>query len=381
MVYADGIDGNLGTPLGDARVYFIAPDGTSQLLITGVDGLATAISPAGTVVMIEHRDADLERFLYAYEEVMPNDTITNGAPATSSDDTCLPGASTVTFPAYAGATTYVVDASCSSGTRGPETTLPILCVIDDCPQLHAASLLVSAKDANGDAIGYASVTDIDLAQHLDASHPIAFPALQPAAPLTATITGLPATMGMELTAWYLRANDPTHFSAIDVPGDISGTTATASAPVASFGDLTHAGAHFELATFAALDYTVTFGQRESAIAIDASTSVHPAHGTSYDNTAHTVTWLEGSEGTSTDAVASIALRWTTTTGIDTTMLVLAPHGPLPTVVVPVLPPDLAAVLAPTVVQVGVTLRNYVGKTYRDVLVGNAGDAAIWETSF
>jgi hypothetical protein len=376
-VYGDGQDRNPGVLVPGADVYFVEPDNTTTKIVTGSDGVATAQEPDHTTVWVVHRDGTNNFAIETYEGVQIGDSIIGGNPTPLGPDT-FAGTAYVGFPSFSDATLYNMTLSCTTGpTSGGSSTIAESFLA--CTQETAANALVWATDSMGN-LGYTSATGVDLTAHTSAGSALALPTFQPGATITVTFTNLPSSMGessAELAARYTYGTDPTFLQDVELrPGTLTDTM-TASAPIAPFGDHTRVlGLVFIGRSAYAYNYDGAVAGLQSSVTIDASAMVHPANMWQYDTASSSVTWMQQAIGVDPTVVQS-TINWNTNGLVE--WYLMAPYSGGPSLALPAFPSDLASLMS-SPSQAGfeqVNLTSYAGKTYHDVLVGQAGDAPSW----
>ncbi|HUJ62738.1 MAG TPA: hypothetical protein VLX92_29750 [Kofleriaceae bacterium] len=380
-VYGGVIVGRSGTLLANIPVYFVWPDQTTHEVTTGSDGVATAVAPDDTEVVIVYEQSSTAYAFDVYEGLLVGDSFVEGDPDP-------PGSGTVqatpyfTCPAWNDATTCIVRASCTGGTQGPPGAgLPADAL--GCAQFDAANAVAYATDSQGN-MGYASLTGIDYATANGAANPVVFPAFQPAGTLGVTVTGLPAAgnKDLELDGRYTIGSDPTILGSIDVSGGGASTTQSVTGAIPPFGDHTSILAHvtLESTSYSRIDYTQHLAQLVTTAPIDATQMVHPAFDSHWDSVKAVVSWLEDTAIGTDPTTVTASIAWMTSNGYSVGMAIYAPHSTTSSIAIPKLPADYSQMATPLQVLVQqVTLQSFVGKTYHDGLVGQTGDAPLWET--
>ena len=374
-VYGDNVDRGPGELVPGADVYFVAPDGMTTHVTTGVDGIATAQEPDNTTVWIAHHNSSAYA-IETYEGVQVGDSIIGGDPVAPGPDTDV-GTAYIAFPSFSDATAYKLALSCTSGTTGSSS--PLSNAFVGCAQEMAANAIVWATDSMGN-LGYTSATGVDLTAHTSAGTALALPAFQPGASLGVTFTNLPFQLGessADIFARYTYGTDPTNLQVIELAEDTLTDTMTSSAPIAPFGDHTRVnGLVYIGANAYALNYDGTTPALVSSVTIDASTMVHPAKTWTYDSVTNSVTWTQLAIGVNPTVVRS-TLNWNNSPSVN--WYVTAPYSGSPSLALPAFPTELISLTYPpkdaTFKQVDLT--SYAGKTYHDILVGQAGGAPSW----
>ena len=375
-VYGDGVDRGPGEIVPGADVYLVAPDGTTTHVTTDANGVATAQEPDDTTVWIVHQSISSSFSIETYEGVQIGDSIVGGDPVAPGSDTAV-GTAYIAFPSFSDATVYKLALSCTSGASGNSSPLSKPFVA--CAQEMAANAIVWATDSMGN-LGYTSASGVDLTAHTTAATALALPAFQPAASLGVTFTNLPFQLGessSDMFARYTNGTDPTNLQVIELAEDTLTDTMTSSAPIAPFGDhtrvsgLVYVGAHGY-----ALDYDGTTPALVSSVTIDASTMVHPAKTWSYDAGTSSITWTQLTIGVDPSVVQS-SLSWNSDPFVSWHLT--APYSGGPSLALPAFPSDLSSLTrAPSDAAFKqVDLTSYAGKTYHDILLGQADGAPSW----
>jgi hypothetical protein len=377
-VYGDGVDGNPGVPVPGANVYFVEPDGTITEVVTGTDGIATAVEPDNTTVWIVHHEGSTNLYVETYEGALIGDSLIGGNPTPLGPDTVM-GNAYIAFPSFNDSTSYKLTLSCTGGYT-PGSSSPIAPSFVACPQEMAANAVVTATDSMGN-FAYTSATNVDLTAHTSSATALALPAFQPGSTIAVTVTNLPSTMGessAELTALYTNGMDPTILQNVALNEDTLTDTMTASASIAPVGDHTRVGG---LLYIRANEYAVRYdgpaAARLSSVTIDASMMVHPAKMWQYNPATKTISWLQESYGVDPTVVESY-LSWNASPSIAWSLT--APYSGGPALTLPPIPPVLTGLMqSPSDAYREIDLTSYAGKTYHDAIVGHVADAASWRT--
>ncbi len=360
-------------------VYVIAPDGTVQTSVTDAHGEASVDTAGDSTVMLQFADG-----LHAYVAVQPGDTVVDKHVLSCALDSSSAQAF-VTFPAVPGATNYTLTGSCIGATGAGTAFAPAY--YTGCAQLHDATVVVTTTDIGLDHPYYTSIAHVDLAAHGDSAHALALPALVPFDPYPVTITNLPSqVLKLFGEATRFSGPDPTALADASFTATLADSTGTGTALIAPVGDHTRLSAYLEVGPEApvtpALQYTQTVATTPTG-EIDASTMIRTA--TDYfpplDTATLTQTWTEwpGAAPTSLSVVAS----WTLSGYRGASMVVTAPYTG-PSFTLPALPPQLADLAPEPTSQwetFSITVKGYVGKTYRDVLGDTTSDAPLWSSYF
>jgi hypothetical protein len=378
-VYGDGLDRNQGVLVPGADVYFVEPDQTTTRVITGTDGVATAVLPNNTTVWVVHRDGSTSYFIDTLEGAQIGDSIVVGNPTPLGANTVI-GAAYVAFPSFRDTTHYDLVLSCVGGPT-PGSTSPIAPSFVACPQEMTANALVWATDSAGN-LGYTSATGVDLTAHTSAGTALALPAFQPGATIGVTVTNLPASLGessAQLRALYMMGTDPTPTQNIELREDTLTDTMTASAQIAPFGDHTRVFGQVYLgANEYVLDYDSSAAGLASDVTIDASMMVHPVRTAHYDAATSSTIWSQLAIGVD-PTVVQTGLSWNTS--VSVAWRLTAPYPGAPLLTFPAFPSEIASLIpssSPTGGG-GVYVTSYAGKTYHDALVGQTAGAASWRS--
>jgi hypothetical protein len=375
-VYGDGVDRNPGTPVPGANVYFVEPDQTVTEVVTGTDGIATALEPDNTTVWIVHHESSIGYYIETYEGVLIGDSIIGGNPTPLGPDTVV-GNAYVAFPSFSDSTSYKLTLSCTAG-YSPSSSSPIAPNFVACPQEMTANAVVTATDSTGN-FAYTSASNVDLTAHTSSATALVLPAFQPGATITVAFTNLPSTMGessAQLTAFYMNGTDPTILQNVALNEGTLTDTMTGSASIAPVGDHTRVGG---LVYIGANAYTEKYDGPAAALLsnvnIDASTMIHPAKLWQYDPAAKTISWFQESYGVDPTVVQSY-LSWNAPNSVAWNLT--APYSGGPVLTLPPIPPVLTGLIqSPSAAYREIDLTSYAGKTYHDAIVGHVGTTPSW----
>jgi hypothetical protein len=378
-VYGDGQDRNPGVLVPGASVYFVEPDQTVTNITTGTDGVATAQEPDNTTVWIVHHDSTSSYYIETYEGLLIGDSIIGGDPKPLGANTVV-GNAYVAFPSFSDATSYKLAVSCVGGYT-PSSSSPIAPSFVACPQEMSANAIVWATDSTGN-LGYTMATGVDLTAHTSASTALTLPAFQAGSTIGVTFTNLPSSMGESDADIYVRhtsGTDPTILQNVELRESTLTGTMTASDVIAPVGDQTRVQGIVNIGAYEyGYNYDVTVPGVQSSVTIDASTMVHPviAHTWQYDSASRSITWTQHAFGVDPTVVQS-GMSWNL--GPSVAWRLIAPYEGAPSLTLPPFPPALAGLmLSPSdAVYKQVDLTSYAGKTYHDVVVGQAAGAASW----
>ena len=150
-------DVNPGAVMPDVPVYFIRPDRTFEMKLTGNDGKATAEVVPGSTILAAHHRLLLEHDLTAFVGVGPGfDVIAGDHPWPSSA-----GRVTFTIAPVANAVGYNLLATCTEFYDAG--TLSVTLDVDSaCPTATAATVVATAIGPLGDVFAHSVDTNVDL---------------------------------------------------------------------------------------------------------------------------------------------------------------------------------------------------------------------------
>jgi len=181
-------DVNPGAVMPDVPVYFIRPDRTYEMKMTGNDGKATAEVVPGSTILAAHQRLPLEYDLTAFVGVGPGFDVIAGdnpdPPWTSA------GQVTFTVPSVPHAVAYNLWAPCTE-VRRVDTMSVTLEVNSVCPTATAATVVATAVGPLGGVIAYSVDTNVDLIASIDQTRTVP-PFVSGAAAVRTTYTNFPS---------------------------------------------------------------------------------------------------------------------------------------------------------------------------------------------
>lgn len=375
--YGNGIVGQAGNPAAGVNVYFVEPNGTVTNVVTGTDGIATALEPDDTTAWVVYRESSTDYYIDTFEAARIGDSMIAGDPTPLGPDT-IEGQAYVAFPKFSDATSYLVHLSCTTGT--PTSSSPIGVGFVGCPQEMTANAVVTATDSGGN-LAYTSATGIDLTAHTSSSTAISLSAFQAGSTIAVTFTNLPSTMGQsdaDLYATYRLGTDPLALQDVELRGGTLTDTMTVSAAIAPVGDQTQVRGNVNIGRSAyAYTYNATTTGQLANVTIDASTMVHPVKSPLYDGATMSLTWTQDAFGADPTIVRPY-FSWNLNGSVAWRLN--APYAGSPALALPTPPPAVASILgSPGEGFRQLDLLSYPGKTYRDVIDNQVSGAASWFT--
>lgn len=375
--YGNGIVGQAGNPAAGVNVYFVEPNGTVTDVVTGTDGIATALEPNDTTAWVVYRESSTGYYIDTFEAARIGDSMLAGDPTPLGADT-IEGQAYVAFPKFSDATSYMVHLSCTTGS--PTSSSPIGIGFVGCPQEMAANAVVTATDSGGN-LAYTSATGIDLTAHTSSSTAVSLSAFQPGSTIAITFTNLPSTMGesdADLYATYRLGTDPQALQDVELRGGTLTDTMTVSTAIAPVGDQTQVRGNVNIGRSAyAYTYNATTTGQLANVTIDATTMVHPVKNPQYDGATRSLTWTQDAFGADPTIVRPY-FSWNLNGSVSWRLN--APYAGSPSLALPTPPPAVASILgSPSDGFRQLDVLSYPGKTYGNVINNQVSGAASWFT--
>lgn len=375
--YGDGIVGQAGTPAAGVNVYFVEPNGAVTNVVTGTDGVATALEPNNTTAWVVYRESSSNYYIDTFEAARIGDSMIVGDPTPQGPNT-IAGQAYVAFGTFHDATSYMVHLSCTTGS--PTSSSPIGVSYVACPQEMAANAVVTAIDSGGN-LAYTSATGVDLTAHSSSGTALALPAFQAGSTIAVTFTNLPSVMGesdADLYATYRSGSDPLPLQDVQLHEGTLTDTMTSAVAIAPVGDQTQVRGNVYIGR-SAYEYTynaTTAGQLAN-VTIDASSMVHPVRTPQVDGVTMSLYWTQDTFGTD-PTILRPYFAWNT--GASVSWRLNAPYAGGPLLALPTPPTAISGILgSPSDGFRQLDVLSYPGKTYHDVINNQVTGAASWYT--
>jgi len=291
VVYKHGGDEN-GIPAVEpnVRVDFIAPDDSVQTVFTDANGIASAVSPAGTRVVVYQMTLDHHRLVRVFYATQPGDDLVVGLLKRNS----YPTLGTVHFsiPKRSPNALYRLQVSCG-GFRSSGGNMQDVTVIP-CPQATNATAVAYAFDPNtGEILSGPSVKrGLDLTQLVGTTVHMPGYARQPST-VTGTFLRIPTGAFSSWQTSYYFDDDPQIFANSGGPFFNPGDPATLSYEIEGVGNRTINAAQYELSNVSYVGQILVENQRTSNYVFDGSNTVRSVGDGNYDFATKTFHWTEG----------------------------------------------------------------------------------------
>ncbi len=186
MVYNEDLP---GAPVANARVVFVAPDHSSQTVLTGVDGVAQAISPQGTTVTAI-QDFSAGKQFTSFRAVQPGMFLISGPP---DQMTHVVGQANVEMPLLSDGMYYEVRAPCRTSISGASQPMRVD-VVSPCAPESAATLVGTVRNADHAILGVSILDGVDLVSAVNGATIMMPPYTQMPVSLTVDLANVPATI-------------------------------------------------------------------------------------------------------------------------------------------------------------------------------------------
>lgn len=347
-------NGNAGETLAGATVEFVAPDGSTVTETTDANGVADAISPAGTTVVVyQAGDGPTQRFVKVFNEAQPGDSIIAGLRREEFFD-FLPEVS-FQIPKRHGASTYQFVVSCGLNNRLTSGTH--VAQVTACPMATNATAIAYPLDANFAPMGVASIvrgldltalggTTVKMPQYKRGDLDI-----------TAQLSNIPA--GATSVQWSSinHYGDETRAFANVSTSAANGLNA---AQIPDVGDRTSTTIAFDPAGYRNVRVDDVATTRVRNFVLDASQTIRPAQDATFDAATQTITWTEAPYGRA-GTFATFQLLARDFSGKDVRIDLHAPTDST-SVTLPTLPPELTPLASDQLMLSGFALL-IEGQTY------------------
>jgi hypothetical protein len=323
--------GDPTVPLANAKVEFQA--GTTQTVMTDINGVATAIAPAGTTVVVYQTGEGGYPLVKSFADAQPGDSINAGGWPQQT----FPALGDIQFsvPPVVGASSYSATISCAAGSNPATLRAHVL----NCPNAHDAIAFAWALDDQGRVTGaWSMLQHIDLAAVVGTT--VTLPSLAGVlVPVTAEISNLPpGSTNLEWEESYFLASDRTVSSyASSLPPSLQ---------LLELGDRSQSTFHFTPPGFDAIRYDRVDASRIADFQLDATSAVRAVTNVHFDVPTRSIHWTESTSGTPA-ALLNVTMSVSSAGHTKVEIQLHAPHGasiPLPT-----LPQELTPVLGDSVI--------------------------------
>jgi hypothetical protein len=342
-------------PLKNAIVQFVAPDGTVQTTSTNNFGVASAIAPPNTTVLLFQKGELNYPLVKVFVGANPGDEIAIGR--YSREAFIDIGDVTFDLPAATDATNYKLSLSCGRRIGGFDRQLMMR--VTDCAAHQTATAVGWAEAPGGVVIGGASVmTGLNLATLVGTT--VTMPAYGATTSVSGSMVNVPATAtDVSWNAFFYKNNDR---MLVTWGGS---TQASATVPVFDVGDRAVSALAFKLPGFERSYYYENHPSQVSSVTLDGAGMIRPFANLAYDKATNSVTWNEATVG---QAPTIVSFHMMTHINGTTKMYLHlhAPYDPARKITLPQLPAELAIGANETVTLLG-KFQAMAGKSYSDML--------------
>ena len=178
-----------GMPRAGVDVYFVRPDGATQKVTTGADGVASATIVTGSAAIVARQDDTLDATIYL--DLAPGMTITAGARPLLVRPEPI-GSVTFTMTPVAGASFYNLNRTCAAGFPSGSNGTMTGPFAPGCAQIANTTVVMTAHGNTGQLLEYAQKTGVDVPTVLGTTVALDANATPVAAP--ATYSNIPAAV-------------------------------------------------------------------------------------------------------------------------------------------------------------------------------------------